>query len=114
MRYIARINQSGDEQDIVSHLFGVSEKMYGLVDNNVYGEITGILHDIGKYSLAFQDYIRSNSDENRLDHSSAGAQWILSLLSNRAKQVGDEETERVAHLIARMISHCIVAIIQVC
>ncbi|MDP3919317.1 MAG: CRISPR-associated helicase Cas3' [Candidatus Omnitrophota bacterium] len=108
MNYIARSNKSGKSQTLVNHLAGVSNKIRSLADQAVFSEITGMLHDIGKYSLAFQDYIRSNSIENKPDHSSAGAQWILNLLSNRAKQVGDEEIERVAQLIARLISHCIV------
>jgi CRISPR-associated endonuclease/helicase Cas3 len=108
MKYIARFNKSGEEQDLVNHLAGVSKKMLGLADNDVYSEITGMLHDIGKYSVAFQEYLRANSDENKPDHSSAGAQWILSILCSRAEQIGDGETKRIAKLIARMISHCVV------
>jgi CRISPR-associated endonuclease Cas3-HD len=108
MRYVARFDKSGKEQTLVNHLTGVSTKILGLIDNDVYGEIIGILHDIGKYSGAFQEYIRSDSDENKPDHSSAGAQWILALLCNRAEQIGDEEINRIAKLIARMISHCVV------
>ncbi len=56
------------------------------------GELLGLLHDFGKYSLKFQDYIKSatgllNPDvddeyvdamalKGKIDHSSAGAQWI--------------------------------------
>jgi len=108
MSYIARINKSGETQDLVNHLTGVSKKIYGLTNNDVYGEIAGMLHDIGKYSVAFQEYIQSDSYENKPDHSSAGAQWILNLLCNRAEQIGDEEINRIAKLIARMISHCVV------
>jgi len=108
MRYIARVNQSGEEQTVLGHLTGVSKKIYGLADNDVYGEIAGLLHDIGKYSVAFQEYIRSDSDENKPDHSSAGAQWLLNLLCNREEQIGDKEISRIAMLIARMISHCVV------
>ena len=107
MEYIARVNKSGEEQTLVSHLIGVGEKMLGLTGNNVYGEITGILHDVGKYSAAFQEYLRSNSNENKLDHSSAGAQWFLSLLPKRSKQIGDGEIQKLVELIARMISHCV-------
>ena len=108
MRYIARFNKSGEEQDLVNHLTGVSKKIRSLADNDVYSEIAGMLHDIGKYSVAFQEHVRSNSEGNKPDHSSAGAQWILSLLCNRAEQIGDEEIKRIARLIARMISHCVV------
>lgn len=117
MNYIARSNKSGKCQTLVNHLTGVSKKIRSLADSDVYSEITGMLHDTGKYSVAFQEYLRANSDENnesekdslnKVDHSSAGAQWILSLLCNRAEQIGDEEIKRMAKLIARMISHCVV------
>ena len=108
MKYIARLNNSGGKQELTNHLMGVSKKMLGLVENDIYAELAGMLHDIGKYSGAFQEYIRSDSDENKTDHSSAGAQWILSLLCNRSEQIGDEEIKRIAQLITRMISHCVV------
>lgn len=108
MRYIARISESGEEQSLIDHLTGVSKKISSLAENDVYCEITGILHDIGKYSVAFQEHVRSNSEENKPDHSSAGAQWSLSLLCKRAEQIGDGEIERIAKLIAHMISHCVV------
>jgi len=106
MRYIARIGADGAEQHLINHLTGVSKKIRSLAHNNIYGEICGIVHDIGKYSVAFQEYLRSG--ENKPDHSSAGAQWILNLLRNRAEQIGDEEIKRIAKLIAGVISHCIV------
>ncbi|MDO9263866.1 MAG: CRISPR-associated endonuclease Cas3'', partial [Desulfosalsimonadaceae bacterium] len=103
MEYIARPNQY-----LVNHLSGVAEKMSGLIDNDIYNEVIGLLHDVGKYSAAFQKHVRSNSEENKPDHSSAGAQWILSLLCKRAEQIDDGEITRMVKLIARMISHCIV------
>ena len=108
MRYIARLNKAGEEQTLINHLIGVSTKILGLAENDIYGETAGMLHDIGKYSVAFQEYIRSNSDEKKPDHSSAGAQWFLSLLCNRAEQIGDREIKRIAKLIACMISHGVV------
>ncbi len=88
---------------------GVSKKIRSVAHNDVtgyLGEICGIVHDIGKYSVAFQKYIRSG--ENKPDHSSAGAQWILSLLCHRAEELGDEEIQRLVKLITRIISHCVV------
>ena len=108
MKYIGRINKLGEEQTLLNHLTGVGDKMCDLVDHVVYGRVTGILHDIGKYSKAFQEHVRSNFGENKPDHSSAGAQWILSLLCKWAEQSNDAEIKRIAQLIARMISHCIV------
>ena len=56
------------------------------------GELLGLLHDFGKYSQQFQAYIQSatgmlnpdvddeyvdaTTQRGRIDHSSAGAQWI--------------------------------------
>ena len=108
MRYIARFNQAGEEQYLVNHLTGVCKKIRSLADNDVYSQTVGMLHDIGKYSVAFQEYLRSNSDQNKPDHSSAGAQWISSILCKRAEQIGDEEIKKIAKLIACIISHCVV------
>lgn len=107
MRYIARSNKAGEEQILLHHLTGVSQKTSCLADNDIYGEITGLLHDIGKYSVAFQEHVRSTSDENKPDHSSAGAQLLLSLLEKRAKGIGDEEIRRIIQVIGRIISHCV-------
>src|SRR4030042_1303018 len=106
--FIARYSDKGKPQALEEHLRGVAITASSLIDNTCLGEIAGLLHDIGKYSVVFQEYIRSDSDENKPDHSSAGAQWILNLLCNRAEQIGDEEINRIAKLIARMISHCVV------
>lgn len=108
MKFLARINKSGEEQKLANHLTGVSKKMLELAENDIYAELTGMLHDIGKYSVIFQEHLRSNSDEKKPDHSSAGAQWLLSLLCNRVEQNADEEVKRIAQLIARIISHCVV------
>lgn len=60
------------------------------------GELIGLLHDFGKYSEAFQNYIQSGTglidpdSENfvnagelrgKIDHSTAGAQWVWQELS---------------------------------
>jgi CRISPR-associated endonuclease/helicase Cas3 len=107
MSYVARFDQAGKEQVLVNHLTGVSTKILGLTDNDIYGEVAGLIHDIGKYSVAFQEHVRSNSEENKPDHSSAGAQLLLSLLKKRAVELGEEEIKRIAPLIGRVISHCV-------
>jgi len=85
----------GDVQSVMDHLLEVAElsrrfaQKLGVPD---LGELLGLLHDFGKYSLEFQDYIKSatgllNPDidddyvdarslKGKIDHSSAGAQWI--------------------------------------
>lgn len=82
-------------QLLEDHLFGVGAKAkifaskIGLAD---CGELIGLLHDVGKYSLQFQEYLymsseKLNSDfdnevidqknmKGKIDHSTAGAQWV--------------------------------------
>lgn len=61
------------------------------------GELMGLLHDLGKYSAAFQEYLRSaigqrdpdidadaasSSRRGSVDHSTAGAQWVWQAFSS--------------------------------
>lgn len=77
------------------------------------GELIGLLHDLGKFSNEFQTYIRSavglvNCDEDeyvdagslrgKIDHSSAGAQYIWRALSAK----GPLESQ-----IAQLLALCI-------
>lgn len=70
----------------------------GKLNISLSGELIGLLHDIGKYSQEFQNYIQSalglvNCDEDdyvdadakrgKVDHSSAGAQYIWRALSDK-------------------------------
>jgi CRISPR-associated endonuclease/helicase Cas3 len=95
-KFIAhRREADGKEQAVSEHLLEASiisrcfaEKI-GCPD---VGELLGLLHDFGKYSRQFQAYIKSatgmlNPDiddefvdaqalRGKIDHSSAGAQWI--------------------------------------
>ena len=82
------------DQSLYDHLTGVAShscrhsKKIGLGE---IGELMGLLHDLGKYSHTFQDYIRSavghidpDADEwvdsrqqrGKIDHSTAGAQYL--------------------------------------
>lgn len=63
------------------------------------GELIGLFHDFGKYSLAFYDYIRGATqlldpdldndnltpNGKHIDHSTAGAQWVYQRLSQFGK-----------------------------
>ena len=93
-RYIAHNNQALHE-----HLEGVAElaKIHAeKLGMGNYGELMGLLHDLGKYSTEFQKYITDaikkndpqfNPDEDedfedptgrkgKIDHSTAGAQFL--------------------------------------
>jgi CRISPR-associated endonuclease/helicase Cas3 len=92
--YIAHRNQ-----ELYEHLKGVAElaKTHAeKISMENYGELLGLLHDLGKYSAEFQKYITDaikknepqfNPDEDedfedptgkkgRIDHSTAGAQFL--------------------------------------
>ena len=87
------------DQKLYEHLEGVSElaRIHAeKIGMGKYGELLGLLHDIGKYSAEFQKYITDalkkddpqfnpDEDENfensagkkgKIDHSTAGAQFL--------------------------------------
>lgn len=92
----------GATQSLADHLLGVAErassfaKKIGLAD---HGELIGLLHDLGKYSDEFQNYLKSavgllSQDEDeefvdvrglkgKVDHSTAGGQLIWNELSKQ-------------------------------
>jgi CRISPR-associated endonuclease/helicase Cas3 len=96
LKPIAHVREAdGTIQWLPDHLIGVSHlardfaKKIGLAEQ---GELIGLLHDLGKYSEEFQNYLKSavellNPDEDeefvdakglkgKVDHSTAGAQLI--------------------------------------
>lgn len=101
--YVAhRRETDGEQQSVERHLFGVAAlaaKLAKKLNLEKHGELLGLLHDFGKYSEAFQTYIKSavgllNQDEDedwvdavalkgKVDHSSAGAQFIWNSLSGK-------------------------------
>lgn len=119
MNPIAHIRIDGEnhtEQSVKEHLFGVSEiaaKNASKIGLPKTGELLGLLHDLGKYSVSFQNYIKSatgllNQDEDdyidsqglkgKIDHSTAGAQYVW----NEAKN--HKLTTQIA---AQLLSICI-------
>ncbi|MEK6748590.1 MAG: CRISPR-associated helicase Cas3' [Pseudomonadota bacterium] len=103
--YVAHIRTTDKkEQTLEQHLFGVSSLTASLTAKiGLYdaGQLLGLMHDFGKYSRAFQDYIESATgklnpdiDDNyvdakelkgKIDHSSAGAQWVWNNLRQYGK-----------------------------
>ena len=74
MEYIAHLNDE-HTQTLKDHLCGTAElagHFAGRFGKADWGYACGMLHDIGKYSLAFQDKIKNNSNR-QVDHSTAGA-----------------------------------------
>lgn len=115
--YIAhRREKDGEIQCLTDHLEEVSEKtgeFASKVGLKEQGELIGRLHDIGKASHKFEQYIKSavgliNPDEDdyvdaaglkgKVDHSTAGAQFIY-------RSLVDKGTE--ALFVAQVLSLCI-------
>jgi len=115
--YIAHQRKSdGKEQSLETHLLEVSaiaKSLAAKIGLHEQGELIGLLHDLGKYSKEFQDYLKSvgliGQDEDdyvdargmrgRVDHSSAGAQLVWKELSTRDKKMGP--------IVGQMLSLCI-------
>lgn len=115
--FVAHVRGDGEIQSLESHLRGVSQlaaELTGKFDLHTHGALLGLLHDLGKYSGAFQAYIQSatgllNQDEDeefvdaaglkgKIDHSSSGAQWIWLELA----QHGD-----LARIAGQILALCI-------
>ncbi len=104
--YIAHPDiEHGHHQTVYAHLNAVSElagRLTAKIGFTEQGRLIGLMHDFGKYSVAFQEYMRlivaeqtdynpdkddscfetstSKSLKGKIDHSSAGAQWVLKTL----------------------------------
>jgi len=120
--YIAHVRATDQHiQTVSEHLSEVAEiakKLAEKINVSEAGEIIGLLHDFGKYSAAFQDYIKSgtgllNPDidddyvdakakKGKIDHSTAGAQWLWQELSKYGKN-GEGK------LCAQILALCIVS-----
>ena len=74
MDYIAHFNKEYS-QTVKNHLYGTARLAGGFAERfgkADWGYCCGMLHDIGKYSLAFQEKIKNNTNR-QVDHSTAGA-----------------------------------------
>jgi CRISPR-associated endonuclease/helicase Cas3 len=78
-------------QPLEEHLKNVAELARKFADSfgaGDWGYLAGLWHDLGKYSLAFQDYLKEKNDidacvettPGRVDHSSAGAHYSPQML----------------------------------
>ena len=74
MKYLAHISEDGREQTVARHLEGTAElcaEFAAAFGAEGQGRLAGLSHDIGKYSLAFQQRLAGSA--KRVDHSTAGA-----------------------------------------
>ena len=79
--FTAHIDRNGRSQSVVQHSANVSAlssdyaKCIGAAS---IAALAGMLHDVGKLSIVFDDYIhqRSNARRGDIDHSFAGAKYV--------------------------------------
>jgi CRISPR-associated endonuclease/helicase Cas3 len=102
--FIAHRKKSGECQTLADHLLEVSElggRFSAKIELGLPGQLIGLLHDLGKYSLDFQQYLCSavgileqDVDDNyvdprakkgKIDHSTAGAQTLWQEISKRGR-----------------------------
>ncbi len=114
--YIAHRRKDGTEQSLLDHLEQVgalASQLASKIGVADAGELIGLLHDFGKFSKSFQRYLKSatgivNPDEDeyvdfkglkgKIDHSSAGAQWIWEHCKNQNAPV---------QLVGQILALCI-------
>ena len=69
-------NKDGKEHSLIDHVNGVAKLMIGFSGNREYTsifQIAGLLHDLGKYQSAFQNYLREGGRRGSVPHASWGA-----------------------------------------
>lgn len=115
--FVAHVRGDGKIQSLEAHLGRVGQLAAELATKfnlATHGELLGLLHDLGKYSAAFQTYIQSatgllNQDEDeefvdasglkgKIDHSTSGAQWIWQELATQGE---------LARIAGQMLALCI-------
>ena len=105
------------QQSVQTHLTetaAIARELAAKLDLPAAGELLGLMHDFGKYSAAFQEYIKAATGVNpdvdvedtlpngkKIDHSTAGAQWVYGRLKKFGAQNG------IGELVGQMLGLCI-------
>ena len=119
LNYIAHVRKSdGQPQSLQTHLIETAEiakLLAAKLDLDQAGELLGLMHDFGKYSRKFQKYIHdetglfnpdlddeeSTPNGSKVDHSTAGAQWVYRELRKFGAAQG------IGELFGQMLGLCI-------
>ncbi|MDG2953436.1 CRISPR-associated helicase Cas3' [Bisgaard Taxon 10/6] len=118
--FVAHIREVDKYQQLVqTHLTetaAIARELAAKLDLPEVGELLGLMHDFGKYSQAFQEYIKAATGVNpdvdvedtlpngkKIDHSTAGAQWVYGRLKKFGAQNG------VGELVGQILGLCIVS-----
>ena len=117
--FIAHVRKTDKcPQSVQTHLVETSElaKIFARKLNlEPVGELLGLMHDFGKYSRKFQKYIHdetglfnpdlddeeSTPNSSKVDHSTAGAQWVY----HELRKFGTEQG--IGELFGQMLGLCI-------
>jgi len=113
MEFIAHIREDGKIQSVEGHLTGVQTlaEIYGekIGIKHICG-LAGMLHDIGKYTVEFKEYILEaiKNPENppkrgSVDHSTAGGKLLFKLLH------GKTASDPYKMLLAEIVGNAIIA-----
>lgn len=89
---IAHTTDDERTHNLLDHLQGTAKRCATFADAfdcAEWGQLLGLWHDLGKYSLAFQQYIRHADTDRRgrVDHSSVGAQLAITTFGARGRLV---------------------------
>ncbi|MGN0554076.1 MAG: CRISPR-associated helicase Cas3' [Oscillospiraceae bacterium] len=105
MKYAAHIRKpDNEEQSVISHLCGTAkfaEKYAEKVGIGNLLKLAALMHDMGKFTEKFNEYIHGQGDHYRgeIDHSYAGAKFI----SEYASGMNDPSAYETAAFIGRII-----------
>ena len=115
--FIAHVRQTDkNKQSVQTHLLEtatIARQLAEKLNLSEVGELIGLMHDFGKYSQDFQEYIKSvtgiNPDADdyilpngkKIDHSTAGAQWVYRELRKFGAERG------IGELFGQMLGLCI-------